>query len=92
MVHRKIIKSEIGFVDPGRAAELLGYSYNAIKSAIKNGALVASVVFDRKGGIPSPLILKTELERYRLSLIQRYETMPQYADRAKALKKKDVMA
>lgn len=79
-------------VDVGRAAELLGYSYNAITRAIESGALSASASFERKGGTRSPLIRKGDLESYRQVLIRRYETMPHGADRLAELQERKVYA
>lgn len=79
-------------VDAGRAAELLGYSYNAIIKALDGGLLVSVDEFERKGGGKSPLFRRIDLESYRQTLIRRYETMPQSADRLADLKKRKVFA
>lgn len=79
-------------VDAGRAAELLGYSYNAIIKAIEDGSLVSVFPFERKGGGQSSLIRKRDLEDYRHMLIRRYETMPKQADRLADLQQRKVLA
>lgn len=91
MPKRQTTKEGNELIDAGRAAELLGYSYNAITNAIDAGLLRVAMTFERKGGGSSPLIRKRALDDYRISLIRRYETMPQHRDRLARLKKTKVM-